>query len=111
MLNVDGRPFLDTLIDEIARYNAFDEILLAGGPLSRAYSGRYAGAVVALEQEPPGTARTVPNNRCGRASSRRRPEHINIKVSLQAARRSLAGWALISAAWGVGHTIVEDALC
>src|SRR5437868_11188365 len=31
MLPVGGRPFLDTLIDEIARYDAFDEILLLAG--------------------------------------------------------------------------------
>jgi hypothetical protein len=28
MLSAGGRPFLDTLIDEIARYDAFEEILL-----------------------------------------------------------------------------------
>ena len=27
MLNIAGRPFLDTLIDEIMRYDAFEEIL------------------------------------------------------------------------------------
>ena len=31
MLPVGGRPFLDTLIDEIARYDVFDEILLLAG--------------------------------------------------------------------------------
>jgi NDP-sugar pyrophosphorylase family protein len=28
MLNVGGRPFLDTLIDEITRYDVFEAILL-----------------------------------------------------------------------------------
>ena len=31
MLPVGGRPFLDTLIDEIARYDVFEEILLLAG--------------------------------------------------------------------------------
>ena len=31
MLHAGGRPFLDTLIDEIARYDAFEEILLLAG--------------------------------------------------------------------------------
>jgi NDP-sugar pyrophosphorylase family protein len=63
MLNVGGRPFLDTLIDEIARYNAFEEILLLAGDRAEHILARYAGAVrgrarltVALEREPLGTA-------------------------------------------------------
>ena len=62
-LNVGGRPFLDTLIDEIARYDAFEEILLLAGHQAEQIPARYAGAVrgrarltVALEREPLGTA-------------------------------------------------------
>jgi D,D-heptose 1,7-bisphosphate phosphatase len=61
-LNVGGRPFLDTLIDEIARYNTFEEILLLAGHQAEHILARYAGAVrgrarltVALEPEPLGT--------------------------------------------------------
>ena len=63
MLNVGGRPFLDTLIDEIARYDTFEEILLLAGHQAEHILARYAGAVrgrarltVALEREPLGTA-------------------------------------------------------
>jgi D,D-heptose 1,7-bisphosphate phosphatase len=63
MLNVGGRPFLDTLIDEIARYDAFEEILLLAGQQAEDMLARYAGTVrgrarltVALEREPFGTA-------------------------------------------------------
>jgi D,D-heptose 1,7-bisphosphate phosphatase len=63
MLNVGGRPFLDTLIDEIARYDVFKEILLLAGHRAEIFQTRYAGTargrsriVVALEQEPLGTA-------------------------------------------------------
>jgi D-glycero-D-manno-heptose 1,7-bisphosphate phosphatase len=65
MLNVGGRPFLDTLIDEIARYDTFEEILLLAGHHAERVLARYAGAIrgrsrliVAqeLEQEPLGTA-------------------------------------------------------
>ena len=45
MLNVAGRPFLDTLIDEIARYDAFEEILLLAGHQAEPILARYAGAV------------------------------------------------------------------
>jgi D,D-heptose 1,7-bisphosphate phosphatase len=62
-LNVGGRPFLDTLIDEIARYNTIEEILLLAGHQAEHIRARYAGAVrgrarltVALEREPLGTA-------------------------------------------------------
>jgi D-glycero-D-manno-heptose 1,7-bisphosphate phosphatase len=62
-LNVGGRPFLDTLIDEIARYNTFEEILLLAGHPAEHILARYAGSVrgrarltVALEREPLGTA-------------------------------------------------------
>lgn len=63
MVNVAGRPFLDTLIDEIARYDAFEEILLLAGHQAERVLARYAGAVrgrtrltIALEREPLGTA-------------------------------------------------------
>jgi NDP-sugar pyrophosphorylase family protein len=63
MLNVGGRPFLDTLIDEVARYDAFEEIVLLAGHQAERVLARYAGAVrgrsrltIALEQEPLGTA-------------------------------------------------------
>jgi D,D-heptose 1,7-bisphosphate phosphatase len=63
MLNVAGRPFLDTLIDEIVRYDAFEEILLLAGHQAERFLARYAGTVrgrarftIALEREPLGTA-------------------------------------------------------
>jgi D,D-heptose 1,7-bisphosphate phosphatase len=63
MLNVAGRPFLDTLIDEIVRYDAFEEILLLAGHMAEPIQARYAGTIrgrsrltVALEQESLGTA-------------------------------------------------------
>src|SRR5258708_13474815 len=63
MLDVGGRPFLDTLIDEMARYDAFDEILLLAGHRAEIIQARYDGktrgrarVAVALEQEPLGTA-------------------------------------------------------
>jgi len=63
MLPVGGRPFLDTLIDEIARYDAFDEILLLAGHKAESILTRYDGTVrgrarlaVSLEQAPLGTA-------------------------------------------------------
>jgi D,D-heptose 1,7-bisphosphate phosphatase len=63
MLEVGGRPFLDTLIDEVARYDRFDEILLLASHLAEIIQARYAGTTrgrariaVALEQEPLGTA-------------------------------------------------------
>jgi len=63
MLNVAGRPFLDTLIDEIVRYDAFEEILLLAGHQARPVLAHYAGAIrgrarltIALEREPLGTA-------------------------------------------------------
>jgi D-glycero-D-manno-heptose 1,7-bisphosphate phosphatase len=63
MLPVGGRPFLDTLIDEIARYDAFDEILLLAGHKAEGILARYDGTVwgrarlaVSLEQAPLGTA-------------------------------------------------------
>jgi len=61
MLNVGGRPFLDTLIDEIERYDTFEEILLLAGRHAEHVLAPYAGAVrgrsrlmVALQQEPLG---------------------------------------------------------
>jgi D-glycero-D-manno-heptose 1,7-bisphosphate phosphatase len=63
MLPVGGRPFLDTLIDEIARYDAFEEILLLAGHKAESIQDRYAGTVrgrarlkISLEQAPLGTA-------------------------------------------------------
>ena len=63
MLPVGGRPFLDTLIDEIARYDVFDEILLLAGHKAESILARYNGTVrgrtrlaVSLEQAPLGTA-------------------------------------------------------
>jgi D-glycero-D-manno-heptose 1,7-bisphosphate phosphatase len=63
MLPVGGRPFLDTLIDEIARYDVFDEILLLAGHKAESIEARYNGTVrgrarlvVSLEQAPLGTA-------------------------------------------------------
>lgn len=63
ILPVGGRPFLDTLIDEIARYDAFDEILLLAGHKAESILARYDGTVrrrarvaVSLEPSPLGTA-------------------------------------------------------
>jgi D-glycero-D-manno-heptose 1,7-bisphosphate phosphatase len=63
MLDIGGRPFLDVLIDEIARYDAFDEILLLAGHKAEIVQARYGGTTrgrshiaVALEREPLGTA-------------------------------------------------------
>ncbi|MET0278428.1 MAG: sugar phosphate nucleotidyltransferase, partial [Pseudorhodoplanes sp.] len=63
MLPVGGRPFLDTLIGEIARYDAFDEILLLAGHKAESILARYDGTMrgrarlaVSLEQAPLGTA-------------------------------------------------------
>jgi D-glycero-D-manno-heptose 1,7-bisphosphate phosphatase len=63
MLPVGGRPFLDILIDEIARYDAFEEILLLAGHKAESIQERYAGSLrgrarlkVSLERAPLGTA-------------------------------------------------------
>jgi D,D-heptose 1,7-bisphosphate phosphatase len=63
MLPVGGRPFLDALIDEIARYDAFEEILLLAGHKAESIAARYDGTTrgrarlaVSLEQSPLGTA-------------------------------------------------------
>lgn len=62
MLDVGGRPFLDTLIDEIVRYGVFDEILLLAGHKAEIVETHYATAlrgttriVVSRESEPLGT--------------------------------------------------------
>jgi D-glycero-D-manno-heptose 1,7-bisphosphate phosphatase len=62
MLEIGGRPFLDTLIDEIARFDIFEEILLLAGHKAEMVEAHYAGAirgrariVVSREQEPLGT--------------------------------------------------------
>jgi HAD superfamily hydrolase (TIGR01662 family) len=63
MLHVADRPFLDTLIDEIVRYDAFEEILLLAGHQAERVLARYSAAArgrarltIALDQEPRGTA-------------------------------------------------------
>ncbi len=63
MLPVGGRPFLDTLIDEIVRYDTFDEILLLAGHKAESILARYDGTMrgrarlaVSLEPSPLGTA-------------------------------------------------------
>jgi D,D-heptose 1,7-bisphosphate phosphatase len=68
MLDVGGRPFLETLIDELARYDLFDEILLLAGYRAETIQARYEGAVrgrarlaVSLEQAPLGTAGALVN--------------------------------------------------
>jgi D,D-heptose 1,7-bisphosphate phosphatase len=62
-VNVGGRPFLDVLIDEVARYDVFEEILLLAGSMDEPIRARHAGTTrgrarvsIALEQEPLGTA-------------------------------------------------------
>jgi len=62
MLEIGGRPFLDTLIDELARYDVFDEILLLAGHKAEIVETHYAGAtkgrskiLVSRETEPLGT--------------------------------------------------------
>src|SRR5690349_1401472 len=63
MLQVGGRPFLDTLLDELARYDVFEEILLLAGHKADIVETHYAGAqrgqariIVSRETEPLGTA-------------------------------------------------------
>lgn len=63
MLDVGGRPFLDTLIDELVRYGVFDEILLLAGHKAEIVETHYAASVrgrtrivVSRETEPLGTA-------------------------------------------------------
>jgi D-glycero-D-manno-heptose 1,7-bisphosphate phosphatase len=63
MLPVGGRPFLDTLIDEIVRYDVFEEILLLAGHKAASIETRYKGTrrgrarlTVSLEPSPLGTA-------------------------------------------------------
>lgn len=62
MLDIGGRPFLDTLIDELVRYGVFDEILLLAGHRAEIVETHYAAAVrgqtrivVSRETEPLGT--------------------------------------------------------
>ena len=62
MLEIGGRPFLDTLIDELVRYGVFDEILLLAGHKAEIVETHYATAVrgqtrivVSRETEPLGT--------------------------------------------------------
>lgn len=45
MLDIGGRPFLDTLIDELVRYGVFDEILLLAGHKAEIVETHYAEAV------------------------------------------------------------------
>lgn len=62
MLDIGGRPFLDTLMDELVRYGVFDEILLLAGHRAEIVETHYAAAVrgqtrivVSRETEPLGT--------------------------------------------------------
>ncbi|UPK25078.1 HAD-IIIA family hydrolase [Bradyrhizobium sp. 195] len=62
MLEIGGRPFLDTLIDELLRYGVFDEILLLAGHKAEIVETHYAATVrgqtriaVSRETEPLGT--------------------------------------------------------
>lgn len=62
MLDIGGRPFLDTLIDELVRYDVFEEILLLAGHKAEIVETHYAAAargrariVVSREVEPLGT--------------------------------------------------------
>ncbi|QOZ08451.1 HAD-IIIA family hydrolase [Bradyrhizobium sp. CCBAU 51765] len=62
MLDVGGRPFLDTLLDELVRYGVFDEILLLAGHKAEIVETHYAAAargstriIVSREPEPLGT--------------------------------------------------------
>ncbi|MGY8633306.1 HAD-IIIA family hydrolase [Bradyrhizobium sp. 14AA] len=62
MLDIGGRPFLDTLIDELVRYGVFDEILLLAGHKAEIVETHYTAAargqariVVSRETEPLGT--------------------------------------------------------
>lgn len=62
MLDIGGRPFLDTLLDEVVRYGVFDEILLLAGHKADIVESHYAGAargrakvLVSRETEPLGT--------------------------------------------------------
>lgn len=70
MLDIGGRPFLDTLIDELARYQVFDEILLLAGHKADIVEAHYAGAargrakiLVSRETEPLGTGGALVNAR------------------------------------------------
>ena len=62
MLEIGGRPFLDTLIDELVRYDVFDEILLLAGHKAEIVESHYAEKskgrariLVSREIEPLGT--------------------------------------------------------
>ena len=62
-LNVADRSFLDTLIDDIVRYDAFEEILLLADHQAEHVLARYTGTIrgrsrltVVLERKPLGTA-------------------------------------------------------
>jgi D-glycero-D-manno-heptose 1,7-bisphosphate phosphatase len=63
MLDIGGRPFLDTLIDELVRYDVFEEILLLAGHKADIVATHYTAArrgrtriIVSREIEPLGTA-------------------------------------------------------
>ncbi|MCK1387488.1 HAD-IIIA family hydrolase [Bradyrhizobium sp. 21] len=63
MLEIGGRPFLDTLIDELVRYDLFEEILLLAGHKAEIVETHYSNAsrgrariIVSRETEPLGTA-------------------------------------------------------
>jgi D,D-heptose 1,7-bisphosphate phosphatase len=106
MLNVTGRPFLDTLIDEIARYDAFEDILLLAGHQAEPVLSRYAGAVrgrarltIALEEEPLGTAGALAHA-VGRLQKR--------FLLLNGA--SFFDFNLLDLAWRAGSSLVHMAL-
>ncbi|MDA9463765.1 MULTISPECIES: HAD-IIIA family hydrolase [Bradyrhizobium] len=70
MLEVGGRPFLDTLLDELVRYGVFDEILLLAGHKAEIVETHYAEAaregariIVSRELEPLGTGGALVNAR------------------------------------------------
>lgn len=70
MLDIGGRPFLDTLIDELVRYHVFDEILLLAGHRADIVESHYAGVargrtkiLVSREAKPLGTGGALVNAR------------------------------------------------
>jgi D-glycero-D-manno-heptose 1,7-bisphosphate phosphatase len=62
LFNVGGRPFLESLLDELARYQKFDEIILIVGDEAKTVEERYAGSMRGRSQisvirvDPLGTA-------------------------------------------------------
>ena len=106
MLSVGGRSFLDTLIDEIARYDAFEEILLLADHQAEHVLARYAGAIrgrsrltVALEQEPVGSAGALVHS-AGRLQKR----------FLLLSGASFLDFNLLDLVWRAGSSLVHMAL-